>query len=409
MVSIRLRNSTDRSAQRLILQSQFETFYPELLDSVIDGFSGLTTQELWPGLQHRCTKVLLATLKILLDRRVIDDPTLDRFLDHRDAAVRLEAIKALTSCARSFSRDEVKDILLKKDESDRAGRVHYDRYIYDDLLGLNESQLSTMVNTSKIYDDVAYFARAERFFKKYGSKLRDDIDEKFQTYFQNLVARMASSFSPHNPVEFQKLFEDLEDDYRKQLTRTALDILCDARDKEDLERIRSNLSEGYAGPSSGDAVYIAKNGEWKDISLITSLGVFFHRGIRASRRKRDDFDRKVAKAALSISRRHSVSKLFGADMTESILTTVVNLCPDSRFLSISNEALHRLIHHESYRVRRATAIKAVSVFSAKRIRLVLKQYISADKFYYNVVHWLDVGASLPRKKARRVAQNTAEQ
>ena len=201
----------------------------------------------------------MATLRILLDRRVIDNPTLDRFLDHRDAVVRLEAIKALNSRARSFSRDEVKDILLKKDESDRAGRVHYDRYIYDDLLNLNESQLSTMVNTtSKIYDDAAYFARAERFFNKYGDKLRTDIDEKFQTYFRNIVARMASSFSPPFSTEFSELFEDIEDDYRKRLTRTALDILCDTGDKEDLERIRSNLTEGYAGPSSGDAAYLAK-------------------------------------------------------------------------------------------------------------------------------------------------------
>ena len=95
-------------------------------------------------------------------------------------------------------------------------------------------------------------------------------------------------------------------------------------------------------------------------------------------------------------------------MTESILTKVVKLCPDSRFSSISTEALDRLFHHESDRVRKTAAIKAVLVFPAKRIRSVLQQYISADRFYYNVVHWLDIGASLSREKARRVVHDTAE-
>ena len=138
--------------------------------------------------------MLLATLRILLERREIDDRTLSRLLEHRDAIVRLEAIKALKSRAKSFTQDEVKDILLKKDQSDRAGQAHFDTYVYDDLMDLTESQLSAIVDKSKIYDDAAYFARAEKFFKKYRDNLRQDIDDSFQTYFRERVARMRSSF-----------------------------------------------------------------------------------------------------------------------------------------------------------------------------------------------------------------------
>ena len=44
----------------------------------------------------------------------------------------------------------------------------------------------------------------------------------------------------------------------------------------------------------------------------------------------------------------------------------------------------------------------------KRIKSILREYVSGDKHrYYNVIHWLDLGASMSRDEALKVARAAA--
>ena len=75
-----------------------------------------------------------------------------------------------------------------------------------------------------------------------------------------------------------------------------------------------------------------------------------------------------------------------------------------KILEISDDALLGLLDHESEDVRKAASIKAVLALSTKRIKSILHEYIGNDEhLYYNVIHWLDLGASMSRSEARKVA------
>lgn len=103
-----------------------------------------------------------------------------------------------------------------------------------------------------------------------------------------------------------------------------------------------------------------------------------------------------------------MSDLVSIEMPANIMKRVIELCSSSKFSTIADVALLGLFNHESADVRKAASIKAVQVFSAKRIRSVLREYISNHKYrYYNVIHWLDLGASMPRAEARKVARAAA--
>ncbi|MGH6921930.1 MAG: hypothetical protein ACREJ0_30040, partial [Geminicoccaceae bacterium] len=71
----------------------------------------------------------------------------------------------------------------------------------------------------------------------------------------------------------------------------------------------------------------------------------------------------------------------------------------------SIKALFGLLDHDAEGVRRAAAIKAVLSSSSKRIMPILDGYVSRSGHrYYNVIHWLDLGVSMSRDDARRVAR-----
>ena len=58
-----------------------------------------------------------------------------------------------------------------------------------------------------------------------------------------------------------------------------------------------------------------------------------------------------------------------------------------------------LLRSDDAAVRKALALRLVEAMPKKRLIAILDTYMSGDQAYYNVIHWLDLGASLSRTKA----------
>ena len=407
MVSILLRTGPGNSAQQLVLESQFESLDAGVLQAVLDGFENLETAKLLLGLEHRNTQVRLRTLKVLLERGSLDEEMAERLFGDSDASVRNEAVRILSKLGRSFTEEEVSKILVQPQQqpslgSNRKGEKFFALYQMERLKKLPEEELTRQVETGRVYNEEAYFARVERYFAKHVEELRRDIDDTFKAYFEERIRRMEGYYSRIS--EGKDLVEgakNLENFLRKGFTRQGLDILCRAGEYEDLQRIRGNLQSGYAGARKADAEYLGKYGEWTDILLLANVEEAILSGY-------EDFRGEVAKAVLNISREHSISELFSLELPAVILKKTLELCAESRFSAISNDTLFGLLNHKSPDVRKAASIKAVLAFPLARIKSILREYVSGDKYrYYNVIHWLDLGASMPRDEALKVARAAA--
>ena len=417
LLEIHLRTKQGILAQQVVLESQFESLDSNVLQAVLARLEELETTTLILGLEHRNAQVRLKTLEVLLRRGSLDDATVERLCKDSDASVRHETVKVLEKLGRSFSEEEAKEILVQprrqsdsglfgntSGSSDWQGEEHFKRYQLAKFKKLPESELTRKVEDSFLFDDAAYFARAARYFAKYAEVLRRDIDDGFHSYFEERIRRMKTILSVS--TGFIKSFQDLEDYHRKQLTVKGLDILCRAGRHEDLQRIRCNLKNGKAPLSMAQIGYLGKYGAWDDISLLVHAETSYAGGIILTGLEgRGDFPDQVARIALTMSSGHSISKFFALDIPATILKKTIELCAESRFSRLSDEVLFILLKHESESVRKAACLKAVRTFSAKRVGAILKDYISSDQHhYYNVIHWLDLGVSMPRDEARQVAR-----
>ena len=417
MAAILLRTGRENSAQELILESPFESLDGNTLKAVLEGFDNIESSALIPGLEHRHGHVRLQTLRVLRDRGDLDQRMAERLLRDSDASVRNEALTAITELGRSFTKQEVREILVVPNREskpgllgmrdfpipDRKGEEFFERYELNTLKEYPEAELTSRVQGSLLYNDHPYFARAERYLAKHVSKLREDVDDTFGTYFEEQVQRTAVA-PLFSVLEVAKNAKSVEDSVRKRLTRRGLDILCRMGKREDLDRIRANLETGYTTSTGRDVEYLRKHGEWKDIPLVVGantliLGaVLFEDGYGASQDQ-------VSRAVIAMSRGRSVSMLLSLEMPPHILKKTIELCPKARFAKISRGTLIALLDHESKAVRKATAIKAVEVLPTTRIRSVLREYIGGEtNVYYNVLHWLDLGASIPRSEVKKVVR-----
>lgn len=417
MIRILLRAGQEKSAQQLALKSQFESLNSDTLHEVLNGLDNLETEALIPGLGHRNAQIRLRTIQVLHDRDALDHNMIEKLLEDSDASVRNEAVMILINLKKSFTEDEIRKILVQPKKQpiysifgvdttsspDRNGEQLFAQYRLGQLKNLSEAELTRQVQISTIFDD-EYFARAEKYFSKYAEELRRNIDDTFRAYYEERIQRINTFVSdfPSGEVILQSS-KDMEDVSRKMLTRRGLDILCAKGNAEDLMRIRSTLKGGYAGTSIADAKYMRKRGQWTDILLLANadtpsasyvlgLADYF------------DFQDEVAKAILNMGRSRSISSFFSLEIPSAILKRTMEYCAVLRFSEISHDVLLRLFDHEAADVRKAASLMAVRALSAKQIKSLLSEYISSDtNHYYNVIHWLDLGVSMSRDEARRVA------
>lgn len=421
MLSILLRTGQVKEAQKLILKSQFETLNADLLASALEGLNGVETPELLLGLEHRNPQIRLCAVKVLRGRDGLDVGMAERLAGDSDALVRREAVAALLKFGKLFSEEGVKKILVLPrkqsmvgllsfagvEEPDKAGEEVFEQYQLDVLKDLSEGDLEKRVGASLMYDDTAYFALVERYFKNHADELRRNVDDKFRAYFEERIRRMEAEFGDNS--SFQDLIKkarDLEEFFRKQLTRQGLNVLCKAQKLEDLQRIRANLRDGYARVSKLDAKYLGRHGEWIDIPLLANVKGTSPGATLLTISDDEEFQVEVARAITLIGKKYSISDLLSLEMPATILKKTIELCPEARFAKISRDALLTLFNHESKEVRKAAAVLVVQSFPVKQIKSILYEYISSDKNrYYNIIYWLDLGASLSRDDAKKLARS----
>jgi hypothetical protein len=422
MVSILLRTGQAKASQKLVLESQFESLNDNLLRSVLVDFDGVETPALFLGLEHRSPKVRLRAMEVLHGRGALDIGMAERLSGDSDALVRREAVAVLLNLGKPLAEEEVKKILVQTQKQSRSGLLGlsiatdtdqmgeklFQQYQLDVLKRYSEAELEKKVGASLMYDDAAYFALVEKYFRNRADVLRRDVDDRFSAYFEKQMRQTEAALGDSSASQdLTKKTRDLEDFLRKKLTRRGLNVLCAAQKPEDLQRIRANLRDGYAGTSKLDAEYMGKHGEWTDIPMLANpegakIGTTLSTLMISSD---EEFQLEVARAITSIGMKHSISDLLSLEMPAAILKKTIELCAESRFVQISRDALLSLFSHESAEVRKAAAVLAVRAFPAKRIKSILHEYVGSEKYrYYNIIHWLDLGASMRRDDARKVAR-----
>ena len=172
--------------------------------------------------------------------------------------------------------------------------------------------------------------------------------------------------------------------------------------------VRQVLKNGSVAYSDSDIEYLRKFGEWEDIPLIVT-SVKRAQGAPKLLYNLDEHKYKVATYAIYYVGKARLAELITLEMPNQLLARLIIEIPDKSFRLLSDASLKPLLHSEDDKVRKATALKCVRALPKQRVKRILHDYTSGDtsgetRQYYNVIHWLDLGASAPRDTALRAAQ-----
>ncbi|MBU4631144.1 DUF4062 domain-containing protein [Pseudomonas sp. BF61] len=411
IIRITLRDDR-RAALEVLYNLQPSVVKQDLLDALFSHDGEFDDEILLRGLSHRNVLVRSTVVKLLQKRRVLDASIAEPLLNDSGAEVRYEALRALIASGRSYSVEQAKAVLVRKSQlpsglglgmsqSDTEGEVVLERYTERYFDGLTVAQLEEDQLT--IFDQNAYFALVRRDFKSRADDLRKAVVNQFVDRFEIALERVAKRHGASTNLYEQT--RSLDKYLRSKFTREGLDIICGKLDVADLPIVRLMLESGSVDYSALDLWYLAKFGQWCDIPLVIASLERPESGRSytsilsiASSAKYED-----AAQTLYALGKHRLNDLLAITMSGYLLARIIPLIPDKSFQELADVVIASLMRSEIEEVRKLASLKYIRAFPRRRVKQFLDEYMSADQFYYNVIHWLDFGISVPRDRMLRAA------
>ena len=236
------------------------------------------------------------------------------------------------------------------------------------------------------------------------------VDDRFQTEFAKQMAGLEKTLGADS--ETVSKVKALGEHLRKEFLREGLDVLCEKASSEDLHRIRETLKEGYVEYSELDINYLKRHGEWRDIELLVSLaerpvaGASLLTAASQSHLRvasllttyNNDALDWIAQAAYTIGKGR-FRELVTHAMPERLLSRILACASEKDFASLSDDEILNYLGATSEDSRKLAAMKSIRSLTKQRLKRIFDDYMNRDQRYYNVIHWLDMGISLPKARA----------
>jgi hypothetical protein len=111
-----------------------------------------------------------------------------------------------------------------------------------------------------------------------------------------------------------------------------------------------------------------------------------------------------AKATLKLGSKR-VADILSMKMPTELWNAIVASMSKSSFVSFDDDRITAWLRDEIDSKRKAVALKCVLCLPKSRLNKLLDAYISdGEQYYYNVVSWLDLGASVDRTRSAQIAK-----
>ena len=409
IVKLEARSGATRALTRA-LELAIDEVEEETAEQVFENPASLTTELLTECVRSPSVAIRQKAASILYDRRAIRKELADTLLSDPDYYVRYLAALALHHVGSPLRDDLAKTALTITNRNQGRGlfpsqsdtdKEFLERY-RQEILRLKEfGQLQDEYDKGDLYDEEPAFVLYQEHASKIKLELRKQLRDEFKGYFDKRLGYFIETFGPEDKmIEIARKHIPF---LQRRITTAALEALCDLGQKEDLELVRHTLDNAEIHFSEATLRYLGKFGDWSDLSrikdmtdyrpqILSLLAIGFPKALP-----------QKANAMLSIGK-DRIADLLAEDMERLLRRELLKQLKKKNVALMSDEILLQALSYADDECRAITALKCVQFLPKARISSLLKTYVDHDGYrFYNSIHWLDLGASLPRDTAKSVA------
>lgn len=409
IVKLEARSGATRALSRA-LELAIDEIDEETAEKVFENPASLTTELLIGCVASPSGTIRQRSAAILCDRGALHRELADTLLSDPDYKVRFYAALSLHRAGHPLEDSLAKQALaITKKKQNLIGlsaqtetdTEHLDRYKLAVLSEKDFRQLKDEYDQSGIYDEEIAFVLFCEHPNKMKQELREQLKSGFECYFATRLNELSRTLGSQS--ETFKGIENLIPFLRKRLTTAALESLCGLKQKADLNLVRHVLDNYHVDMCETAIEFLGRFGDWSDLARIKGMSDFRPVTLNLLSISYPKALPQKATALISIGK-DRMADLLSEDMEPLLRRELLKQLRKRNVTSMSDEVLLQALGHDDEESRAIMALKCVQVLPKTRISSLLKKYTDHDGYrFYNSIHWLDLGASMPRDTAKSVA------
>ncbi|UXN74271.1 hypothetical protein N8D56_03250 [Devosia sp. A8/3-2] len=405
IVSILARTNLDAALSRVV-EAQVDKVEPKLVDLLFSDPQSIPTAAATLCVSAKSETVRLRAVKMLYERGGLSLDVAQVLLTDSNHEVRLFAAEGLRKLGVELDGEQLKKALqivkpnaalglFSRSETDST---YYDRYQTNRLLELDLPNLRERAAVAGVFDGDELSALYSKYGAKVIGEIRAGLKDRFKSHFEAKVQAglTAGYISPETLERVRKL----EDFARGRLTNAALASLCKLSRADDTTLVRSLLDGGGIDANADVIRYLGKHGDWSDVDRIKALGQDQRVSLFETRTKLPD---EKAEAILLIGKERIIDVLV-LDAPNDIRLCIAKKLPRRAIRDLRDEVLltHLKDQHDEFRI--VFSLRCVESLPRGRVAKLLDRYVdSTEHRFYNTIHWLDLGASMPNIVVKAIA------
>ena len=370
--------------------------------------SSLATDDLLNCLDLKVDKIRRKAAELLYKRSALNDGTIDKLLTDSDRELRFIALKYLLDNGNEPEEGKVRSLLIESNSRGLSGlfsfnnadQTYFDLWKEHKLSRESYRNLKKIVDESIVFDHIPISAMYSKYRKESLNEIRQNLGDGFANFFQVRLRRVYPD--PNENSENFRKAKGLEDFHRSILIAIGLKALCINRDSADLVLVRKVLNNYEVAYSEEVLDYLARFGDWNDRNHILKFSTRYDLGTSLLSLGFAERYPIIASTLLAVGKLQ-LDDLFELEMDHSIRCEMFKKLKPSVIDDLSDAFLLKWLNSEDDETRKILAMKCSFSLTKKRIKKLLRAYLDdQESRYYNVIHWLDCGASLPRAVAKSV-------
>lgn len=408
-LKILMRLDPNRAFSELVAKDEYIS--DDDLEELLPKISKVDDQGLLNGVESSWEQMRKISVQELIKRNKLSQEQAMGLTKDPSLKVREIAFQALAAFGGLPDFDTVRKALKEDDEESSSGgknlaifaRLFTGKSV-PDIDGIivafyatrSTDELLAAVDWFSIDGYLAYRALALHRFQVIASDLRLDLKGGFKRIKEESSQRLQEQFGAERWGKLSQSWERLDTFITKQFTQAALLGLAKNADPKDAELVRPYLGESDHQLLEPAVDLISKVGSPTDASTLLDIAKSAH----------GEAQKSAAAGALRISSEpvEAAQELMG-----SVQSEVVKIAFDW-MLSQKSPAVKSFFLKTLNDQKDSNRIKALRYFSSlkgREMRKLLKQYLSQEAYYYNVVTWLDRLLYSPQPLRHVYAQDLA--
>ncbi|WP_291155195.1 hypothetical protein [Ensifer sp. SSB1] len=409
IVAIVSRTRVDGALKRLV-EKEVNSIDSRIAEFLFESPQSLSTNTMISCLSAKPEIVRLRATEILFGRKAIAIDVAHTLLTDSNHEIRLIAAETLERHGEQLDDEVIKKALRVVRPSSRlltglgglqTDDTLYDRYRLNRLSELGLNELVAKVQSAGVFDQRELTA----LYAKYPSKMKDEIRENLRDRFKrHFDEKVAKEFASIPAADIEQSVRSVESFHRGKLCEAALEALCAVGRKEDVPLVRRIIDEFEVGAHQKVLSFLSRFGDWSDLERVSKLGDSSKRKTSLLDFARTEAPSQKASAIFALGKGR-VADMLALDLQGAIRISLAKLLPKNLITELKDELLLREMQdkHDEYRV--VFTLRCIQTLSKTRLAQLLERYMNGDgQHFYNVIHWLDLGVSLPSSSAKSIAE-----